>query len=280
MQEKGLNYCTLSGIVLIAAFQVGCWTPKFNQGAITAAKPPVPSERVKIFHAGSAPGTNYEVLSALSCEGYTKEKYEAPMREAAGRIGADAVIGVRNFSAPRVIGARYQSGIAVRLLDEAKAGPQSEAKSGVAIVVLVEVPTKDSDELAALRETIELFAAANLHYRGYCPIYVNANLPTGKDAPSQATFELLNGTEASVCEKMLVLRLLRRGFQSTMAAQLHSRPNNAVIWSAEKETAGVDVEELLFEPVALVVAKALTAKSTQAVFKVVNKTLQKLPKNP
>ncbi len=256
---------------------LGC-SAKFNQGVVNGAvKASVPEGRVQLFPAGSPPPENFEVVTALSIEGYTPSTYQTPMRTKAGKLGADAVINVHNFDAPRIIGTRLQSGIAVRLIPEAGSGP-AEAQSGVAIMVLVEAVPNDPKALSAIQDTIEVAAATQLHYRGYCPIRVTARMPSGIDVPTRATFDLLRGTEASVCEKMLVLRLTGRQQVNAgvigwahfkMTAELVSRRNNQVIWTHTdtKTQTGLGIY------------RAISATSSAQVYEVVGETLKRIPKN-
>jgi hypothetical protein len=238
---------TNGGLTLVISllFQVaglaGCGSPKFNQHSIHgAALPQVAPNQVQLFAAGEPPSHGFEILSPLSTVDHSSGSYRKAMQEAAAKLGADAVLGVHDFRAPRTVGIHLQSGIAVRLLPDRQVAPVSEAKSGVALVALLEAPIENTNTFAEIRDSMLLIGGLQLHTMGYCPIYVSAPLPSETNVPATATFQLLKDSEARLCEKMVVLRLTRRAqlfagvggrADVEIKAELIARVNNSVLWT-------------------------------------------------
>jgi hypothetical protein len=266
-------------ILLLSAvtLTVGCGGPKFNQGqAVSAAGTSVAPATVKLFADGQPPDSRFEIVSALSTAD-AGGNYRGAMQKAAAKLGADAVIGVHDFRAPRTLGIHLQSGIAVRLLPETDTARAGVARPGVALVALLEAVPDKTNTFAEVRDTMLLLGGLQLHTMGYCPIYVNTPLPSGAEVPSTATFDLLKASEASHCEKMVVLRLTRRDqtFAGVggrgdveMKAELIGR-DNSVLWTNTTRMKSIGIGPL----------GGITAASTAFVGQAAAKTVRTMPKN-
>lgn len=175
------------------------------------------------------------MITALSVWGYVANEYELPLKAAAGRLGADAIIGVHNFSAPNVIGSRLQSGIAVRRSGAQNAKAQSVARRGVAIVILREGSGNDAASLAHIVPALELAAADVLQWRGWCPIHVAPPLPVRSIGPELPGFEILRDTEASLCPQMLVLRAVKHTGRVGVSAHFMGRDGQGPDWESPSQ---------------------------------------------
>ncbi len=286
-----LNLRLFGGVAWLvgAVLLVGCGTPKFNHGAMNvSAGPMIPAAQVKLFDAGSPPPA-YRVVSGLSAMGmgFSGAKGRAAMQAEAGKLGADAVIGVHSFVVSNYVDSEHRTGIAVRLAKGESGENPGVVPGALAIVPLVEAAADKAGDLPVAQGVMELFGAIYAHEKGYCPIHVSAQVPSGTNIPAKPTFELLRGTEAATCEKMLVLRLTGRDFSDRtlwawnhfdLTAQLISRENNAVLW--EKTTGKTIVAVRRPLDVLLPLPRFTIAPTDTAyVMTVVEKAMKTLPRN-
>jgi hypothetical protein len=240
---------TSFGVLCIILLTTGIcsigYAGKFNQSpAAKESASPVPASQVEIFESGKPPVRKFEVISPLSSANYSSKSFQKAMQQAAGKLGADAVLGVHDFHAPRTVGIHLQSGIAVRWLSENQSPTDSPARSGLAYVVLLEAPIENENTFAEIRDTMLLIGGLQLYTMGYSPIYVSTPFPADAKAPAKITFDILKDSEARLCERMVVLRLTRRSQDYAgvaakanieLIAQLISRSDNSCIWTHTNE---------------------------------------------
>ena len=267
-------YCLL---LIFIQLITGCSSARYNFGPTNNANlTPVLPEQVKVFKAGSPPPGPYEVVAAVTRLAMGNGNKLEELKAGAGKLGADAIIGLHEEWGVNGQKNWAQSGIAVRFNSTGTNGERQFAKSSMALVPFIEMELQIPRVprpivMKMFRNAIEHHAQNYLFNKGYNAIYADVPLPSGVDVPPQVSFDLLNGKEAYLCESMLVLRLAKNATDDfglfgaighyAITAELISKETGKVEWRATATKAkggtGSHANSLDTDLVGMLVSKVL-----------------------